>query len=1197
MKKTIKILAAFFILYTLLGFFLLPKLLLPKIQEILNNELNATITINALYFNPLTFTARLSGIGVSEKESDKRLLELAYAEVDVDPLEMLYGTIAVGEIYLQKPTLYVRVDKRGKLNLLKITKQTSKEPEVTEKEDTNSSMLPITLKKFVLHDGVFYFDDNSKAEPFHIELHQLFVELHDLDTRNLKEGGLHLQTKIAQSGHIELYSKIERVDPLILSGSFGFEIDDLSKEFAYVKERVDLHLTQGRASFFTKYSVDMNDTAATALSHMNFSLYDIKTVANENNATLLDLDYLYVNDIVVKPFTKEVRIPHAGLKSLLVNAQKAKDGTIDWMHYLRLDTNKEQNITAKDADKAAKEHKTWRIVLEDLVLDDINVAFEDKSIKPNVRTSVDKLAIDVKNITLAGKEPLRYDLSFFLNKTTPCSSSGTLRHANLDLRTTLECKDIDIVHYRPYIDSAAKQNLKRYNIHLVDAKLDTKVNLALMQESKNLAVTLNESSIKLKSFALQKRSTREKLVSFRDFAIDGITFDSAKKEGSVAKVELSNIRIGVSRYKNGHLNIEDLVVPKKVKKEAAKVKKSAKQEAFHFLLKEFRVTNGRVDFRDKMLNPSVKKSLRSIYITLKDIDSKKNSWLSYRSSMRFGTKGKIRADGKLRHTPLKQQGSVTLSKIALVEINPYLEDKSYLKITDGYLWLKTKERYMQSKKGPDLNLKGDLSLGDFSIINTNDENMTLLAMQKVEIKPFTLELNPNRVYVNEVLLNGFYVAAKIDENKSINFAKLMKKDTSNKESVSTDTNTTKSHQKSDFDVKVAKVTIKDSQAFFEDLSLPIKFKTDIHTLNGVVYSISNKPGETTFVNIDGEVDAYGSTKIKGSLDSFNPKKFTDMNVNFQNLDLSAMSGYSASFAGYTIESGKLFLDLGYKITDSKLLASNNVVIKHIKLGKEIEGDDVKHLPLGFVLGLLEDSNGIIDIELPIEGDLDKPDFKYGKIVWNTLANLITKAVTSPFRFLGSMLGIDTQKLSALHFEYAKAEITPPEREKLDTIVKIMKKRPKILLALTPVYDSVADKKALQLQKLIARVMQKSGDENIHNSKNALTIEMLEDIYSDMKDDDKAAKLKKELRKKYEDDEVFERAYQNALIELVQSTQDVSEAELVSLAKQRAMAIQNYLMEKGIVLTRIVLNDVKSVNAEAKEGVELPLSIEVKSSDK
>ncbi|MEO1938632.1 MAG: hypothetical protein ABGW85_08390, partial [Sulfurimonas sp.] len=101
----------------------------------------------------------------------------------------------------------------------------------------------------------------------------------------------------------------------------------------------------------------------------------------------------------------------------------------------------------------------------------------------------------------------------------------------------------------------------------------------------------------------------------------------------------------------------------------------------------------------------------------------------------------------------------------------------------------------------------------------------------------------------------------------------------------------------------------------------------------------------------------------------------------------------------------------------------------------------------------------------------------------------------------------------------------------------------------------------------------------------------------MRDDDKAVKLKNELRKKYEDDEAFERAYQNALIELVQSTQDVNEAELLSLAKQRATVVKNYLMEKGIVLTRVVFDELKSTHAEAKEGVELPVNIEVESKDK
>jgi len=1188
MFKTIKIFFILFILYLLAGFFLLPKLLLPKLQEIANKELNASVSIDKLSINPLTFTLRVSGIQVKQKKQNHKILELAYAEIDANPTELLYGTVGIGEIYLQKPKLYIKKSKDNQLNLLSIIK--SKKEDNTTAAQSEDSLVHIVLNHFNINDATCFFDDYSKKEPFHIELHNFFLDIENVDTHNLQEGSLHLHTKVAQSGHIELHTKIKKVKPLVLDGSFGFEIDDLSKEFAYVAEKVKFHLTQGRASFFTRYSVDTNNTTATKLSHLNFSLYDLKTVANRDNKELLDIDYLYINDMDIKPLQHQAHIPHAGVKKVVLNIERKSKNRLDWQEYLNLEENSQKS--SEENISELKTQEKWDVALADFILSDINIQFNDYYITPHVTTTLDTLSLHAKDITLSGEQALSYDLAFMLNKEAKCKSSGSLLHKELDLESTIVCSEFEVAHYTPYIEDAAQKVFQKYDLNLKSAKLDANVNLKLTQESNNsIVVQLQKSELGIKSLRLKQKSSAKELVAFNDLRLRGIVLNTKTKEGSIENIVLKDLALSLIRYSDGHLNTENLLI---AKKRGQKEQKKPKQETFHFLVKEVHLDNGALDFYDKSISPAAKKSVKNIDIKVQKIDTNANTWLNYKASMRVGKRAYASLYGKVRHTPLKQIGGFSLKRFSLQEINPYLQQNSYVKITKGELSLSANESYMQRKKGADLRLKGRLLLNDFIAVDTNDADMKLLAIEKLKIKPLTLELHPNRLYIDEVGVNGFYVAAKIDENRSINFARLLKKsNTDQKREVKNKKDT----DENNFDIKIAKLDINGSQAYFEDLSLPIKFKTDIHTLNGVVYAISNKPGETTFINIDGEVDKYGSTKIKGSLDSFNPKKFTDINLEFKNLDLSAMSGYSASFAGYTIASGKLFLDLGYKIKDAKLHATNKVVIKQIKLGKEIQGDNINHLPLGFVLGLLEDSNGVINIELPIEGNLDEPDFKYGKIVWNAFTNLITTAVSSPFRLLGSMLGIDTNKLSALHFEYGKAVIAPPEKEKLDTIAQIMQKRPKILLKVTPVYDEVADKEALQMQKLIALVMQKSGVENIEKSKNALTVDMLEDICAQMDKEEELTLLREQIEKKYSDKKAYERAYQNALIALCRDMQSVKKEELVSLAKARANRVKDYLMKKDIVFTRIVENDVNSVHNEAKSGVEMPLEIDITSSDK
>jgi hypothetical protein len=343
----------------------------------------------------------------------------------------------------------------------------------------------------------------------------------------------------------------------------------------------------------------------------------------------------------------------------------------------------------------------------------------------------------------------------------------------------------------------------------------------------------------------------------------------------------------------------------------------------------------------------------------------------------------------------------------------------------------------------------------------------------------------------------------------------------------------------------------------------------------------------------GEIDKYGATKLKGSINSSNPKEFTDLDLSFSNLELNSFSGYSASFAGHEIESGKLYLDLGYDIINSEVKGSNSIIIKQMKLGREIEDENITSIPLGFIIGLLEDSDGVIDIDMPVEGNVDEPDFKYGALIFKTFTNLLWKAVTSPFSFLGSMMGMDGDTLEYGEFEVGESNILPPEREKLDKIAKMMIKRPKISLAIGGRYDDVLDVKALKMEKLISLVVKKSGIKNRDQHESVMTDDMLEDIYKEMRDDDKIEKIEEALEKKYEDD-AFEIAYHKALIRETVAIQDVTLKELVALAKNRAMIMKNYLiLEKNIDASRVDLLEIKNVDESSDKIVKVKFEIEVK----
>jgi len=403
-----------------------------------------------------------------------------------------------------------------------------------------------------------------------------------------------------------------------------------------------------------------------------------------------------------------------------------------------------------------------------------------------------------------------------------------------------------------------------------------------------------------------------------------------------------------------------------------------------------------------------------------------------------------------------------------------------------------------------------------------------------------------------------------------------------------DTNTTKKQ----FPIKILELNIKNGSSIFADFSLPIKFKTDIHDLNGKVLSISNQKDEISYVDIVGAVDKYGSTKLKGSFQASNPKLYTDLLFNFRNLELSALSGYVAEFAGYKIKQGKLYLDLNYKIHNSQMVGENKIVIKNIELGEEIEDENVTKLPLGLAIAILEDSNNEINIDMPVEGNIDNPDFKYGKLVIKTFFNIITKAITSPFKFLSKSLGIDSDNLESVDFEAGSSKLLPTELEKLDKLVTILEKRPKISIEITPTYNIISDKKALQAKVLAKRFLSKSKIENEANLKTVFTIDILEDIYLKSKSEESLDKIRESLKKQYKG-KVYDIQYQKTLLDMTLAMQKIPQQDYINLAKNRAKVIKDYLLSKNVASQRINIKPVKSYSDKEEKYVKTEISVSIK----
>ncbi len=187
-----------------------------------------------------------------------------------------------------------------------------------------------------------------------------------------------------------------------------------------------------------------------------------------------------------------------------------------------------------------------------------------------------------------------------------------------------------------------------------------------------------------------------------------------------------------------------------------------------------------------------------------------------------------------------------------------------------------------------------------------------------------------------------------------------------------------------------------------------------------------------------------------------------------------LSPYAATFAGRKIASGRLWLDLRYKIVKSELVGENKIVMQDFTLGERVEAPNALDLPLDLAVTLLTDSQGKINVAVPVRGNIDTPQFSYRHLIREALASLIVGIVSAPFRALASLAGSGSETLGSINFEPGRARLLPPEQEKLDKVAQALKEKPRVKLVVRGPYDPQLDGEALRNRQVRREVAQALG---------------------------------------------------------------------------------------------------------------------------
>lgn len=455
------------------------------------------------------------------------------------------------------------------------------------------------------------------------------------------------------------------------------------------------------------------------------------------------------------------------------------------------------------------------------------------------------------------------------------------------------------------------------------------------------------------------------------------------------------------------------------------------------------------------------------------------------ASVRIVQGGSITAAGTLRNGGEEVAGTIKVEGLSLQPLRPALLGHLRANLASGEVSAEMKGQYRAAKGRRELRGSGQARLDNLRIDEAKGGER-LVGWKSLAVNGIRLSLAPDALAIEEARVTGVDAKVVVFKDRTVNLIEAFSRGGA-APSGQPRPEQPKPEPARDpapaaeaepvFPVTVGRVVFEGGAVDFADLSLVLPFSAQVHELAGAVQGISTDRDSQASVRLEGRVDEYGLARVEGRLRPFRPKAFMDLGVVFRNVDMPPLSAYSATFAGRRIASGRLALDLRYKIDNGALAGDNRVVLEKFTLGERVEAPGALNLPLDLAVALLTDSDGKIDLAVPVSGNVDDPKFSYGQVIWHALGNLISRIVTAPFRALAALFGGGSggadKDMENIAFDPGRAALLPPEREKLGRLAEGLGKRPQLRVVAEGQYGP-PDRAALRSREVEAAVAAKLG---------------------------------------------------------------------------------------------------------------------------
>ncbi len=1070
------------LIYTLLGFFGLPYAIKNIAPKYLK-DYNATLFVSDAKFNPFTFELNATN---AELNTTSPLFSTKQIDLKLKPFSIFKKLVEIDIFRLDEPKVKIARDKKANFNFSNFISDDN-----ATSEDNSTSSINFALNNAKIIKGSFSYSDQNLTKPFNVSFDDINYELSSLNTKKNSAGSHIFDSNSSLAHKIDLNGDI-KLNPLKIEGNVSIKDFSIKPVAISFIDNDTLNLKNAIINLKINYALKADENATGI--NLKDGFLNVKGLSLDEGANELSLG--------------ELELPKFDLVSKIADKTEAA---------LNLSAINLNDISFKNAIAAS---------VKSLNLSDISLLAN-----LNEKSELDAKA-ELKNISAS---------SLKVDETS--KNLATLKDLNAsNLKANLLNEKIALSLEKTALNGINAPLSKELSANVANIQI---LATSFTQDGNKSEAGVSELAVK----GINLKAKNKEILSVADLVAKNIGFDILKTALNIASIDVNKPKFASELSENGLSAVNELgfgeqnTKATKAAKHAKKVEKKAenksasksKENEFKFDIKNISVNNADIALTHLFEGEKITHKFDNLFVKVVNLSSDFSKSFDAKVAMKSSQKLNLDVDSKIKIEPLDVSAKIKLNDTNLPKYFAYAKPFLEASLASGQMSADAQLHYAK-----DIKADAKVSIKDIRLNGKKAEK--LIAFKSLDLEKISFAKND--LAISGVSLNSPFIKAHLSKERKFNLSQIVKED-KNKAKTETKPESKKAASKKDDELKfsVKNFSLKNGEVDFSDASLFMPFATTISKLNGKLTDIDKKrPSSGEF---QGVVGKNGFAQITAKLFPFELKQNTDIKLDFKDIDLTDITPYSGQFVGYKIKKGKLNLNLNYSVVDSKLNGSNFINFDSLTLGEKVDSKDAVNLPLSLAISILSDQNNQINIDLPVEGNLDDPDFKYGGVIWAAVKKLFADITLAPFRFLGNALGLGSKDLSSIDFLAGSSELISSEAPKIADFIKLTGSKPKMKLSITPTYSKLDESfyKNKKLDQKINQIIASSGKDYIA---------VLNELVPNLKDRSEKA-LREEALKGIE----------------------VDKAKLIELANERANAVKEALIKAGLEAGRINMNDATS----------------------